>query len=73
MYEWGWHEYILTPKSGGEPQRKRERYYETWSKDSLEIWKIGFLITNEDVPETLNGYQTRWFRSERTNSTAAAD
>src|SRR4051812_21654954 len=64
MYEWGWHEYILSPKSGGEPQRKRERYYETRSKDSSGSWRIDFLITNEDGPETLNGYQTRWFRSE---------
>jgi hypothetical protein len=65
MYEWGWHEYTLTPKSGGEAIRKRERYYETWTKDSTGKWRISFLISNEDVPEVLNGYQTRWFRSER--------
>ncbi len=73
MHEWGWNEYTLTPKATGDQLRKRERYYETWTKCATGEWKISFLISNEDVPEILNGYQTRWFRSERTDSPAVGD
>jgi ketosteroid isomerase-like protein len=64
-YDWGWHEFILAPKSDGEAIRKRERYFEIWRKDSAGKWRISFLITNRDVPEIVNGFATQWFRSEK--------
>jgi len=63
-YDYGWHEYILTPKSCGEPIRKRERYFELWSKDAKAQWKIAMYFTNADVREEVNGVFTRWFLSE---------
>jgi len=63
-YDYGWHEYILTPKAGGEPVRKRERYFELWSKDAKAEWKIAMHFTNSDVREEVNGVFTRWFLAE---------
>src|SRR2546421_11325530 len=31
-YDYGWHEFTLRPKDGGQPIRKRLRYFELWSK-----------------------------------------
>jgi ketosteroid isomerase-like protein len=63
-YDYGWHEYILILKSGGEPVRKRERYFDLWSKDAKAQWKIAMHFTNSDVREEVNGVFTRWFLAE---------
>jgi ketosteroid isomerase-like protein len=66
-YDYGWHEFTLRPKNGGEPLRKRERYFELWNKDATGNWKISFHINNEDIKEELNGYASHWFlREEQT-------
>jgi ketosteroid isomerase-like protein len=70
IYDWGWHELILTPKMGGNATRHRERYFEIWRKDVSGNWKISFLITNQDVPEVVNGIATQWFRSEQAQMSA---
>jgi ketosteroid isomerase-like protein len=71
-YDYGWHEFILTPKSGGELIRRRQRYFELWSKNTQGQWKIAKYFTNSDVQEELNGFVTRWFLSEgSTESTTA--
>ena len=62
-YDYGWHEFILTPKSGGKQIRKRQRYFELWRKDSNGEWKIAMYFTNSDVREEVNGVLTRWFLS----------
>src|ERR1700756_4911208 len=33
-YDYGWHEFMLTPKDGGALIRRRQRYFELWNKDS---------------------------------------
>jgi len=63
-YDYGWHEFTLRPKSGGEPVRKRQRYFELWNKDASGDWKISLHINNADVKEELNGWATRWFLDE---------
>jgi len=63
-YDYGWHEFILTPKSGGDPIRKRQRYFELWSKNSEGSWKIAMYFTNSDVREELNGFASHWFLNE---------
>ena len=68
-YDYGWHEFTLKPKDGGEPIRKRLRYFELWSKDSSGDWKIAFHINNQDVREELGGSVSRWFLSEEHVST----
>ena len=63
-YDYGWHEFTLMPKDGGEPIRKRLRYFELWSKDPSGDWKIAFHINNQDVREELGGSVSHWFLSE---------
>ena len=63
-YDYGWHEFILTPKSGGEPVRKRQRYFELWNRDGNGKWKIAMYFTNSDVREEVNGVFSHWFLSE---------
>ena len=63
-YDYGWHEFILTPKNGGEPIRRRYRYFELWSKTGLGGWKISFQMTNADVREELRGFATHWFLND---------
>jgi ketosteroid isomerase-like protein len=63
-YDYGWHEFILTPKSGGEPVGRRQRYFELWNKDAKGQWKIAMYFTNSDVREEVNGVFSHWFLSE---------
>jgi len=63
-YDYGWHEFTLRPKNGGEPVRKRQRYFEMWNKDAAGNWKIALHINNADVKEELNGCASRWFLNE---------
>ena len=63
-YDYGWHEFTLKPRDGGEPIRKRRRYFELWSKDASGDWKIAFHINNQDVREELGGSVSHWFLSE---------
>jgi uncharacterized protein (TIGR02246 family) len=46
--EYGWHEYTITPKTGGQPRTYRERYLDMWSKQVDGSWKIVLFINNAD-------------------------
>ena len=63
-YDYGWHEFTLKPKGGGEIVRKRHRYLEVWKKDSSGEWRISSFINNADVREELGGHASHWFLSE---------
>jgi ketosteroid isomerase-like protein len=63
-YDFGWHEWILTPKNGGTPVLMRHRYFELWSKDVTDAWKIALFANNLDVREELGESRSRWFLSE---------
>jgi ketosteroid isomerase-like protein len=63
-YDYGWHEFTLIPKNGGETIRKRHRYFELWKKSSLGEWKISLSIDNADVREELTGQASHWFLSQ---------
>jgi ketosteroid isomerase-like protein len=64
MFEFGWHEFTLTPKAGGECVRRRHRYFELWKKDSSGNWKIKYFMDNPDLAEILLGQTAKWFISE---------
>ncbi|MGH9644540.1 MAG: YybH family protein [Terriglobales bacterium] len=49
--DYGWHELVLTPKSGGEPIRTRTRYVDVWKKNQAGDWKLAIFIDNADVPD----------------------
>ena len=63
-YDYGWHEFTLTPKDGGETIRQRQRYFELWNRDAAGNWTISLFINNADVREELNGFTSHWFLSE---------
>ena len=65
-FDRGWHEFILTPKTGGEPIRKRYRYFDTWRTDANGDWKISLHINNVDVPEQVGGFLSTWFLERET-------
>jgi ketosteroid isomerase-like protein len=46
--EYGWHEFTVAPKAGGQPRTFRERYVEMWSKQADGQWKIVLYINNAD-------------------------
>jgi len=71
MFDYGWHEFTLTPKAGGPPVRSRQRYMELWAKDEAGNWKIWFYMHNQDVRSELNGSLASWFVSERAEEPAA--
>jgi ketosteroid isomerase-like protein len=63
-HDYGWHEFVLVPKAGGETIRKRERYFELWNRKPSGEWKISFFITNGDVKQKFRGTESHWFLSE---------
>jgi len=71
-HDYGWHELILTPKSGVWPFRKRQRYFEQWRKGVDGTWRIAMLFTNSDVKEELNGLSSHWFLSQEKNAPGSA-
>lgn len=50
-YDYGWHDLTLTPKQGGEPIRRRERYVDIWRKDKEGNWKLWMYMDNRDVAD----------------------
>ena len=70
-YDYGWHEFTLTPRNGGETIRKRQRYFELWKKDTAGNWTIFFQIDNTDVREEITGFASHWFLSEESQAAAA--
>jgi len=63
-YDYGCHEFSLTPRKGGATIRKRDRYFEVWKKNSAGDWKISLFINNADVREELAGHISHWFLSQ---------
>lgn len=63
-YDYGCHEFTLTPRKGGETIRKRDRYFEMWKKNSSGDWKISLFINNADVRDESAGQVSHWFLSQ---------
>ena len=71
-YDYGWHEFTLIPKNGGETIRKRHRYFELWKKNSSGDWKIFLSIDNADVREELAGQASHWFLKQEGHGNPAS-
>jgi|SRR6267142_2603615 len=72
-YDFGWHEFTLNPKNGGETVRRRHRYFELWNRNSSGQWRISLFINNADICEELGGEVSHWFLSEdRSGATKSA-
>jgi ketosteroid isomerase-like protein len=62
--DYGWHEWILTPKAGGPVVRKRDRYFELWTHEQDGSWRISLFLNNTDVREQIGPSVSRWFMTE---------
>ena len=71
-YDYGWHEFTLIPKNGGDAIRKRQRYFELWTRDAAGNWTISLFINNADTREELNGFTSHWFFSEENQAAAVS-
>ncbi len=64
-FDWGWHNLVLTPKTGGRAVTTRTRYLEIWQKANDGKWRIAIFLDNLDIPpqmppgEVLNTLRTR--------------
>src|SRR5271155_607480 len=50
-YDYGWHDITLTPKQGGSPIRRRDRYVDIWRRSKEGSWKLWMYMDNRDVPD----------------------
>lgn len=48
-FDYGCHTLTLAPRDGGKPITTRQRYFETWRRNSNGEWKIDLYIDNMDV------------------------
>jgi ketosteroid isomerase-like protein len=47
-FDYGWHKYILTPKSGGPASVRRQRYLEIWQKRAGR-WKLAIYMDSKEA------------------------
>jgi ketosteroid isomerase-like protein len=52
-HDYGWHDFTLTPKHGGEVIHRRDRYLDIWRKNKEGKWKLWMYIDNQDVADAL--------------------
>ena len=50
-YDYGWHSWTLTPKAGGPPTHRRDRYVDIWRKNKEREWKLWMYMDNRDVAD----------------------
>jgi len=50
-YDYGWHELTLTPKNGGQPIFRRDRYLDVWRKNKEGNWRLWMYMDNRDIPD----------------------
>jgi ketosteroid isomerase-like protein len=50
-YDYGWHNLTLTPKAGGQPTRRRDRYLGIWRRNKEGEWKLWMYMDNRDVAD----------------------
>ena len=50
-YDYGWHDLTLTPRHGGQPVYRRERYVDIWRKNTEDKWKLWMYMDNQDVAD----------------------
>jgi ketosteroid isomerase-like protein len=50
-YDYGWHELTLTPKDGGRPIQRRDRYVGIWRRNKDGNWKLWMYMDNQDIAD----------------------
>jgi ketosteroid isomerase-like protein len=57
-YDYGWHDLTLTPKDGGQPTRRRDRYVGIWRRNKEGKWKLWMYMDNQNVADPFRPEQT---------------
>jgi ketosteroid isomerase-like protein len=57
-YDYGWHNLTLTPKDGGQPTCRRNRYVDIWRRNKAGKWKLWMYMDNQDVADSFLAEQT---------------
>jgi len=57
-YDYGWHELTLTPKDGGQPTHRRDRYVDIWWRNKEGKWKLRMYMDNQDVADSFEAEHT---------------
>lgn len=50
-YDYGWHDLRLTPRDGGQPVRRRDRYVDIWRRNKEGKWKLWMYMDNQDIAD----------------------
>ena len=50
-YDYGWHDLTITPRSGGPPIRRKDRYVDIWRRNKQGEWKLWMYMDNRDVAD----------------------
>ena len=50
-YGYGWHDFTITPKDGGEAKHRRDRYVDIWRKNKEGNWKLWMYMDNQDIAD----------------------
>jgi len=50
-YDYGWHDFTLTPEDGGAAIHRRDRYVDIWRKNKEGNWKLWMYMDNQDVAD----------------------
>jgi len=50
-YDYGWHDLTLTPKGGGQPVFRRNRYVDIWRRNKEGNWKLWMYMDNQDIAD----------------------
>ena len=56
-YDYGWHDLTLTPKDGGQPIRRRDRYVDIWRRNKEGDWRLWMYMDNRDVADPFRAEQ----------------
>ena len=68
-YDYGWHDLTLTPKNGGAPIHRRDRYVDIWRKSNEGNWRLWMYMDNQDVADP---FRPRLIRQAQHEATGAA-
>jgi ketosteroid isomerase-like protein len=69
-HDYGWHDLTLTPKNGGAPIHRRDRYVDIWRKNPEGNWKLWMYMDNQDVRDP---FQPDRIPSNQPTATAARE
>lgn len=50
-YDYGWHDLTMTPRSGGPPIHRKDRYVDIWRRNEQGEWKLWMYMDNRDVAD----------------------